>query len=102
LVPKIKAALFETGIDLAEVIQSSLMTKENLKTADEQYSRSTTPVGVDRNTPIVCPEILGWLSQYLLRRGQNGFLLQSQTLILNIRQILNILMTERDEHQLQM
>lgn len=31
LVPKIKAALFETGIDFAEVIQSSLMTKENTK-----------------------------------------------------------------------
>jgi hypothetical protein len=36
------------------------MTKQNLNTADEQYSRSTTPVGVDRNAPIVCPEILGW------------------------------------------
>jgi hypothetical protein len=58
--PKIKGALFETGIDLAEMIQSSLVTKENLKTADAQYSRSTTPVGVDRNASIVCPEILGW------------------------------------------
>jgi len=60
LVPKIKAALIETGIDLTEVIRSSLMTKEILKPADEQYSRSATPVGVPRNAPIVCAVNLGW------------------------------------------
>jgi hypothetical protein len=60
LAPKIKDALFETGIDLAESIQSTMMTKENLKTADEGSPRSTIPVGVDRNARIICPEILGW------------------------------------------
>lgn len=36
------------------------MTKEDLKTADEAFPRSTTPVGVDRNARIICPEILAW------------------------------------------
>ena len=36
------------------------MTKEILKPADEQYSRSATPVGVPRNAPIVCAVNLGW------------------------------------------
>jgi hypothetical protein len=55
----ISAALSETGVDLAESIQSALMTKESLKTATES-PRSTTPVGVDRNARIICPEILAW------------------------------------------
>jgi hypothetical protein len=56
----ISGALFETGLDLAESIQSALITKENLKTAYEESPRSTTPVGVDTNAQIICPEILGW------------------------------------------
>ncbi|MGB8935611.1 MAG: hypothetical protein WCC17_10960 [Candidatus Nitrosopolaris sp.] len=57
--PDISAALSETGVDLAETIQSALMTKESLKTADES-PRSSTLVGVDRNAGIICPEILAW------------------------------------------
>jgi hypothetical protein len=42
------------------MIQSSLRSRENLRTADEESSRSTTPVAVDRNTHQISPEILGW------------------------------------------
>ena len=60
LAPKISNALFEVGVDLAEMIQSSFMSKENLKTADERFLRSTTPLAVDRTTPQISPEISGW------------------------------------------
>ncbi|MGA9151899.1 MAG: hypothetical protein WBZ36_15075 [Candidatus Nitrosopolaris sp.] len=56
----ISHSLFETGLELAESMQSILMTKEDLKTADEAFSRSTTPVAVDRNLRMISPEILRW------------------------------------------
>jgi hypothetical protein len=56
----ISHSLYETGLELAELMQSILMTKENLKTAAEESPRSTTLVGVDRNAGIICPEILAW------------------------------------------
>ncbi|MGA8084760.1 MAG: hypothetical protein WB988_23140, partial [Candidatus Nitrosopolaris sp.] len=46
--------------ELAESMQSILMSKENLRTAVEGSPRSTTLVGVDRNAGIICPEILAW------------------------------------------
>ncbi len=46
--------------ELAESMQSILMTKEDLKTADEAFPRSTTPVAVDRDSGMISPEILGW------------------------------------------
>jgi len=56
----ISRSLYETGLELAESMQSILMTKEDLKTADEASPRSTTPVAVDRNSRMISPEILGW------------------------------------------
>jgi hypothetical protein len=56
----ISRSLFETGLELAESMQSILMTKEDLKAADEAFPRSTTPVVVDRNSGMISPEILGW------------------------------------------
>jgi hypothetical protein len=60
LASRIVQALFETGIDLAEFIQDSLMSKERLSKADSNHARSTTPLSVDREVPLVSPEILGW------------------------------------------
>jgi hypothetical protein len=60
LAPKIKDSLIEVGVDLAEMIQSSLTSCENLETADEQFPRSTTPLVVDRTSFQISPEILGW------------------------------------------
>jgi hypothetical protein len=53
-------ALFEVGVDLAEIIQASLDLRENLRRADSESTRSTTPVAVDRDVPMICPELLGW------------------------------------------
>ena len=55
----ISHSLYETGLELAESMQSILMTKENLKTTVEASPRSTTPVAVDRNSRMISPEILG-------------------------------------------
>jgi hypothetical protein len=60
LTTRIVDALLEVGIDLSEFIQDSLMTKEILSKADDNHSRSTTPLVVDRKQHIVSPEILGW------------------------------------------
>jgi hypothetical protein len=60
LAPKIRDALIEVEVNLAEMIQSALMSRENLRKVDEESSRSTTPVAVDRNTHQISPEILGW------------------------------------------
>jgi len=57
---KIFRIYYLKGLELAESMQSILMTKENLKTAAEESPRSTTPVGVDTSARIICPEILGW------------------------------------------
>jgi hypothetical protein len=58
----ISHSLYETGLELAELIQSILMTKENLKTAYKESPLSTTPVAVNRNSRprMISPEILGW------------------------------------------
>jgi hypothetical protein len=42
------------------MIQLSLMSKENLKSADEKVPKSTTPVMVERSSKQISPEILGW------------------------------------------
>lgn len=55
----ISHSLFETGLELAESMQSILMTKEDLKTAVEASPRSTTPVAVDRNSRMISPDIVG-------------------------------------------
>lgn len=39
LASKITTALFEIGVNLAESLQSSLMSKEHLKTPNELYSK---------------------------------------------------------------
>jgi hypothetical protein len=41
-------ALFDVGVDLAESIQNSLVSKETLSRADNKHPKSTTPVAVDR------------------------------------------------------
>jgi hypothetical protein len=56
----ISYSLYETGLELAESMQSILMTKENLKTAYKESPLSTTPVAVNRNSRMISPEILGW------------------------------------------
>jgi hypothetical protein len=60
LASKITTALFDVGVDLAEFIQLSLMSKEQLRTVDEEHPRSTTPLAVDIDIPLISPEILGW------------------------------------------
>jgi hypothetical protein len=60
LAPKVIDALFQVGVDLAEMIQLSLMSRENLRTVYEESSLSTPPVAVDRNIHQICPEVLGW------------------------------------------
>jgi hypothetical protein len=56
----ISRSLYETGLELAESMQSILMTKENLETAYKESPLSTTPVAVNRNSRMISPEILGW------------------------------------------
>jgi hypothetical protein len=58
-------AFTEIGIDLAEIMQSSLISTENLKTVDEPFPRSTTPLIVEKNTRTVYLEILGWATAIL-------------------------------------
>lgn len=74
----ISHSLYETGLELAELMQSILMTKENLKTAAEESPRSTTPVGVDVNAQIICPEILGWAIA-LLAAAWTGWVFTSKS-----------------------
>jgi hypothetical protein len=56
----IRKAITEYGIDLAEEIHKSLKSKEDLKLADNNDPKSTTPVAFDRSKKKVSPEILGW------------------------------------------
>ena len=56
----IRKAITEYGIDLAEEIHDSLNSKEDLKLADKNDPKSTTPVAFDRSKTKISPEILGW------------------------------------------
>jgi hypothetical protein len=56
----IHQAIFQASITLAEKIQLSLRFKESLRLADSHNPNSVTPVGIDKNAHIICPEILGW------------------------------------------
>jgi hypothetical protein len=55
---QINQAIFQTSLDLAEKIHSSLRSIETLKLAYKQNPNSTTPVGVDKKEYQICPEIL--------------------------------------------
>ncbi|HYA83923.1 MAG TPA: hypothetical protein VEH06_10805 [Candidatus Bathyarchaeia archaeon] len=60
LAQTINNTIFETGVDLAETIRLSLLSKEKLKRVDDKIPESTTPIIVDRNRHVIYPELLGW------------------------------------------
>jgi hypothetical protein len=53
-------AIFQTSITLAETINLSLRSKESLILADDNNPSSVTPIGIDKDAHIICPEILSW------------------------------------------
>lgn len=62
----LQKALFEVGVDLAEIIQASLNSKEQLRLANSESPRSTTPIAVDRAIPI-CMDRVGFC--FKIKRG---------------------------------
>jgi hypothetical protein len=56
----LQKALFEVGIELAEIIQASLDSRNKLRRVNNESPRSTPPVAVDRDIPMISPELLGW------------------------------------------